>query len=117
MARMQWADEGRGNRNPHVVVNDDAGLSPIILRVKAGESVRMDASRSFDPDGDALSFLWWQQPEIGTAVLTIADADKSAATVRIPADATGQNLHLVCEVHDQGTFHLVAYRRVILNVQ
>ena len=116
MARMQWAAEGRGNRNPQVTVNGKKGLSPIVIRSKAGGVVRLDASRSNDPDGDALTFSWWQQPEIGDIQLSIDGADQSKALIHIPANAQGKELHIICEVHDNGPFHLVAYRRVIIRL-
>lgn len=116
MARMQWAAEGRGNRNPQVIVNGQKGLSPIVIHAKPGKVVRLNASRSTDPEGDALSFKWWQQPEIGDAQLSIDGADTNKVSIRIPDDAQGKVFHVICEVHDNGPFHLVAYRRVIIMV-
>ena len=87
--------------------------------VKKGDvfTIRLDASKSFDPDGDGLSFLWWQQFEIGTTKVTIDQTDQSIATVRIPAHAKGDTIHLICEVQDDGPFHLVAYRRIIITIE
>ena len=116
MARMQWAAEGRGNKNPQVVVNSQKGLSPILVKAKSGQVVRLDASRSSDPDGDALSFVWWQQPEISDMRLSIDGANQAKASILIPANAKGKTFHIICEVHDNGPFHLVAYRRVIITI-
>ena len=116
MVRMQWAEKGEGNRNPTVVVNGHQGRSPLVLKVKAGETVRLDASHSSDPDLNSIAFHWWQQPEIGTAELTINGAEEPVATIGIPEDAAGQTLHLICEVGEQGFNSLKAYQRVILNI-
>ena len=137
-ARMQWAAEGRGNLNPYIVftpqVKFDHPLSlegaamavsndTITLTVppSVGKNdvftIRMDASKSFDPDGDGLSFLWWQQPEIGHTRIAIEASDESIATIRIPAKAIGDTVHLICEVHDNGPFHLVSYRRIIITIK
>ena len=117
IARMQWADQGRGNHNPLVVVNGQKGLSPLELQVKAGETIHMDASRSSDPDGDTLNFLWWQQPEIGTCTLDISNPDKAVTTIHVPQDAHPTTCHLICEVHDNGPFHLVAYKAINLIIK
>ncbi|MBR5039437.1 MAG: DUF1593 domain-containing protein [Prevotella sp.] len=117
IARMQWADQGRGNHNPLVVVNGQKGLSPLEVQVKAGDTIHLDASRSSDPDGDTLNFLWWQQPEIGTCTLDISNPDKAVTTIHIPQDAHPTTFHLICEVHDNGPFHLVAYKAINLIIK
>ena len=107
MARMQWAAEGKGNLNPYVVIpNDTINITMV--------SLSLDASKSFDPDGDNLQFSWWQQPEIGKTKVKIEQADQPIATLRIPADAKGDTIHIICEVHDDGPYHLPAYRRIII---
>ena len=109
MARMQWAAEGKGNLNPYVVIpNDTINITMI--------SLSLDASKSFDPDGDNLQFSWWQQPEIGKTKVKIEQADQPIATLRIPADAKGDTIHIICEVHDDGPYHLPAYRRIIIKI-
>ena len=116
MARMQWADEGKGNHNPVVMIDGHHGPSPLVVHAKAGKTIRLDASHSKDPDDDVIQFLWWQQQEIGTAKLAIDNAESGIAHVHIPADAAGQKLHLVCEVSDQGDFHLKRYQRIIIDI-
>lgn len=106
MARMQWAAEGKGNLNPYIVIPNDT--------INITVSLSLDASKSFDPDGDNLQFSWWQQPEIGKTKVKIEQADQPIATLRIPADAKGDTIHIICEVHDDGPYHLPAYRRIII---
>ena len=116
MARMQWAAEGKGNRNPQVIVNGYEGLQPIHIQVKAGETIRLDASKSTDPDDDKITFNWWQQPEIGKTQVTINESDQAVATLQVPANVSADTIHLICEVHDDGPFRLVSYRRVIVTI-
>ena len=117
-ARMQWAAEGQGNHNPVVRINGSEGLEPLTVRTHAGASLRFDASKSSDPDGDALRFDWWFQEFPGEKDLPkLAKATTPKVSFTIPATApSGQQYHLICEVHDDGPFTLVAYRRIIITV-
>ena len=116
--RMQWTeDEGERNHNPIVVVNGHHGPSPLVLHAKAGDTIHLDASGSSDPDFNKISFLWWQQPEIGLAKLAIPDEKQPVIDVSIPADASGQTLHLICEVSDKGYLYLKSYQRVIIVIE
>ena len=118
-ARMQWAAEGQGNRNPVVRIDGKEGLKPVEVNVRAGARLAFDASKSTDPDGDALHFEWWFQEFPGEDVYPeLLEATAPKVSVTVPASANpGQRYHLVCEVHDDGPFQLVAYRRVILTVE
>ena len=124
-ARMQWADEGKGNVNPVIVikgkslkVSSEGSLKPVEIKAKAGSKLGFDASGSYDPDGDGLRFEWWFQqfPDDG-ALPQIGGSDSPEVDFGIPANAAGRKLHLVCEVHDDGPFNLVSYRRIIITVE
>lgn len=114
-ARMDWAKDGKGNRNPVVVVNGDSTLNVMTLRPRQGTSVKLDASRSYDPDRDKLTFKWWILPEAGTyqPAVTLAKTNSHRITVNVPADSAGKSFHVICEVTDNGSPNLSSYRRVI----
>lgn len=117
-ARMQWAQDGKGNHNPEVYINGKHSSRPLVLKVKAGKKLRLSAKQTVDADKDKLTYQWWQQPEAGSlgTQLSITGAETAVAKIAIPANATGKIFHIVCEVHDDGPFHLVGYQRVIIRV-
>lgn len=117
-SRIEWAEKGTGNHNPVVVVNGHNGLNPIRISAKPGKKIKLNAQKTFDPDGDKMTFKWWQQIEAGTYNKPVAVASNMPQTTLIvPTDASGKTIHIVCEVHDDGPFNLVAYRRIIVTVK
>lgn len=115
-ARMDWAQDGRGNRNPVVVVDGDSTFTVKTVSVLQGSVVTVDASGSYDPDGNALTFKWWIMTGAGTWVqpVRIANATSSMVAVTIPAGSAGKTFHLIGEVTDNGSPVLTGYRRVIV---
>lgn len=116
-ARMEWARNGKGNRNPVVLFREGDDAEILTKTASAGSPLPLDASRSYDPDGDRLSFSWWIMPEAGTYPhpVQIDGAHSGRATIQVPADAVGKTIHVVCEVTDDGTPQLHGYRRIMLN--
>jgi hypothetical protein len=118
-ARMAWARDGVGNRNPWVVVNGNEGVEPLVLTVAPGGSVLLDATGSRDPDGQNVRVGWWVFTEAGTFAgpVTLEASQGRQTRLYVPPDATGKTIHVVCEVRDDGNPPLVSYRRVICTVQ
>ncbi len=116
-ARMDWAKEGKGNRNPVVIVNGKKDREILSIAPRQGRKIVLDASESFDPDGDQLSYKWLFLSEAGTYSETVEleNASTSRATIKIPSDMAGKSIHLVCEVTDHGIPNLTSYKRIILN--
>ena len=116
-ARMDWAKDGAGNRNPMIVIDGDDGISILTKNPRQGTAVTLDASKTFDPDGDNLKFNWWIQSDAGsyTRDIKISNSNSSRATVEIPDKSAGRTFHVICEVTDGGTHNLTSYRRIIFN--
>ncbi|ERM80235.1 hypothetical protein P872_14175 [Rhodonellum psychrophilum GCM71 = DSM 17998] len=115
-ARMDWAKEGKGNRNPIVAIDGDFSLDIITKNTPQGTKIILDASALSDPDGDTLNYKWWTQPEAGTynGTVNILNSNSNKVTIEIPANSAGKNFHVVCEVTDNGTPKLTSYRRIIV---
>ncbi|KAJ5321242.1 hypothetical protein N7476_004244 [Penicillium atrosanguineum] len=137
-ARMQWslpANMSKPNHHPVVSINGSTGPVLLNLTVEAGSTVTLDASATSDPDGDALTFNWFQYKEPGSTdwnveaqvpQLNISTSNGGRlAQMPIPAekvscDGEGANpsgcwlLHLILEVTDNGHHPLTSYRRVLL---
>ena len=117
LTRMQWADTGAGNRNPVAIVNGDTTYDVVSVTAEVGQTVKVSAAGSTDPDGDSLTYQWRVDKPAGYAGdLTFASGRPGEATFSVPADAAGKEIHVLLRVTDDGSPALSAWRRVIVNV-
>lgn len=133
-ARIRWTlspDRAAANHNPHAVLNSVAGSAPVELTAKVGETVSLSAAGSTDPDGDRLTYKWWQYAEVsqlpGVRIppLSIQGADGESISFEIPTYRMSNSsvpepdqlqFHIILEVTDSGSPALTSYRRAIITV-
>jgi hypothetical protein len=123
-ARMDWTIKPYKQANhPPVVRLGHADR----LTARRGETIRLSAAGSSDPDGDRLDYRWFHYPEPGTFTVSsgkvgvpieIATGAAGTADVTIPTARVLRNgtLHLILAVSDSGSPSLTRYRRVIVDV-
>jgi Protein of unknown function (DUF1593) len=93
---------------------------PENLTVKAGDQFYLNADGTTDPDGDSMSYLWFQYPEAGTYKGKVSFRPYSPNLYRLPVTAPAvkmpETIHFILKVTDKGTPALTSYKRVIVTV-
>ncbi|MDD4226500.1 MAG: DUF1593 domain-containing protein [Mariniphaga sp.] len=116
--RLQWSvkEPDEVNHAPFAIVNNNKTNRILTIQAKPGEKIKLDASKSFDPDGNDIRFNWFRYKAADSfqGELEISSPENAMQTVMVPSNLAGQEIHLVLEVRDNGTPDLVSYRRVII---
>ena len=114
-ARMSWCTESYKEANHPPVPKL---LVPEHITVKSGEGFGLDAIAT-DPDGDNLSYLWFNYPEAGTynKLIKIDGAENAPwAYVTAPNVEKKETAQFILKVTDKGTPPLTRYKRVFVTI-
>ena len=119
-ARLDWCvrNFSDANHEPEVVVQGDNTQAVLYVDASAGSTISLSAAGTSDPDGDNLSYTWWryQEADSYSGNVTVSNNSSQISTINIPSNASGRNIHIICEVRDNGSPNLTRYRRVVINV-
>jgi hypothetical protein len=115
-SRMDWCIKSyeEANHPPVPVLGN-----PKAITVKSGEGFGLDASASADPDGDHLSFLWFNYPEAGTykkKIKIVGTENSHGVYVIAPEVDKEETVHVILRVTDKGEPQLSRYKRVIVTI-
>ena len=116
-ARADWCTKPYDEANHPPIVKLNSALD---IEAKPGSKIKLNAKGTLDPDGDQLSYSWWQYQEAGTfkGNIEIPNAQKQNTFFKIPTNAEkGENIHIICEVTDNGTPALTRYQRIVVTIK
>ncbi|MBC7829009.1 MAG: DUF1593 domain-containing protein [Chitinophagaceae bacterium] len=116
-ARMDWCTKSFSEANhppiPALVHKD-------LFTVRSGEQFHLNAEGTQDPDGDSMSYLWFQYKEAGTYPGTVSFRPYAANLYDLPVTAppvdSPKTIHFILKVTDKGKPALTRYKRVIVTV-
>ncbi len=115
-ARADWCVKStkEANHAPSVKLNHLNHLT-----IKPNEMVKL-SGKATDPDGDLLSYKWWQYKEVGTykGDLLLSNSDSDNASLKVPGDIRkGETVHIIFAVTDDKFPNMTNYQRVILTAE
>jgi len=114
-ARMDWSVADSYEDANHQPVAKQAG--DLHRVAQPGDTVTLDVSASTDPDGDTLSYRFWQYADADSveATVDLTGADTSTASFVVP-DEPGTQVQVIAEVTDDGSPSLTSYRRFLVDI-
>lgn len=108
---------GEVNIEPGIIINGDKSSKVIRIYSSPGKKIVLDASGSYDPDGNDITFNWFRYENADSyeGSFEIANPEKAKQVIIVPEDLAEKDIHLVLAVRDNGSPDLVVYRRIILS--
>ncbi len=116
-ARMDWtvSDYAGANHPPVPVLSGDASRT-----ARGGQFIGLDATGTHDPDGDSLSYHWFNYMEAGTldtpVDMGLAVNDKGV-WFQLPEVEKTETAHFILRVTDKGDPPLSRYLRVVVTIE
>jgi hypothetical protein len=121
-ARLDWCvakSFGKASHAPIAVLNGDSSRRILRLQGKSGDTLRLSAGGSRDPNGKNVIASWFVYPEAGTyrgdVVLSATNTLNSSFVV--PNTDALRTIHIILEVRTDGEPAVFAFRRAIVEVR
>lgn len=119
--RMLWTTTSNYDEVNHYPIVDVNGVSSkkcLFIDAIPGQSLKFDASDSYDPDNNILEYKWYiyYEPSTYKNEIKLKGASSNICEIEIPNDSDRKNIHLILELTDNGTPRLTSYKRIVINV-
>jgi hypothetical protein len=116
-ARMDWCVADKYSNANHAPVIKVKGDQDRIVR--PGQLVTLDAKGTKDPDGNPVTYKWWQYKDAGTydGAIELKNTSADKTSFKVPDLKKEGTIHIILEVTDNGKPALVAYKRMIITVK
>ncbi len=114
-ARIDWCvTEYKNANHPPIPVLKQ----PEEITVKSGQGFGIDASDTYDPDGDSFSYLWFNYPEAGTykKAVNVSPENYNNVWITAPVVEKKETIHIILKITDKGTPNLSRYKRIIVTI-
>ncbi|GJM64335.1 DUF1593 domain-containing protein [Persicobacter diffluens] len=120
--RVKWATASRyeeANHYPVIQMRNGYCEGELIQEIEIAheKKLQLDASLSFDPDGDALQFEWILYPEASglesTDHIHLDGTDTEKVTLSFN-NTKEEDIHLILKVSDQRAIPLSSYKRFLI---
>jgi hypothetical protein len=121
-ARMDWCvtdDFRKANHNPRPVLNGDRSTGVVTIAAPPGSTVKLSAvGTDAGDEGQGVKVAWWIYREAGTLEgATLTQTGGLTAEVVLPSAPKPGAVHVILQAEDDGTPHLFAYRRIVIQVK
>jgi hypothetical protein len=106
------------NHQPIAVLNGDNTRQMLNIKTTAGSIIELSAFGSNDPDGDSVTYSWlfYEEPSSYKGTLSIQNSSSLNTKLEIPNDANGKIMHIILEIHDNGSPKRYTYCRIIVSI-
>jgi hypothetical protein len=121
-ARMEWCIAetfNSANHNPIAAFNNNKSKDIAHLTARPGQTVKLSAAGTSDPDGDKIIYHWFIYKEAGdyNSTIDIRNSNAIEASFIAPEVSQKREIHVILEVKDDGEPNLYSYRRIVITVR
>ena len=113
--RADWCIKSYSEANHPPIINM---ISDLNIDAVPSETISLNC-KATDPDGNKLSYLWWQYKEAGTSSKTVSiNGAKTPNASFVCPDDIEKTIHIILEVQDDNPEHpLTRYARFIITIK